>query len=174
MKTKMNAPALVLALLALLGTPHTTSAYYDPGVQRWINRDPLATQIPQNNRIWGDHLKIEAAEVPDLYTYVANDPIRSTDAFGLFVPRPKPITTSTICLSTTLIGIGVGVCLDVICEIHRQNERADCFQQCHENADAGEDNCRSKPTREERRRCWEKLYEDLANCIRDCNRKYSE
>ena len=30
-----------LTLLAVLSGPHLASAYYDPGVQRWINRDPL-------------------------------------------------------------------------------------------------------------------------------------
>jgi hypothetical protein len=42
MKTQMKPMIWSLALLALFSTPHLASAYYDPGVQRWINRDPLA------------------------------------------------------------------------------------------------------------------------------------
>jgi len=40
MKTQMKPLLSFLILLALLSGPHLASAYYDPGVQRWINRDP--------------------------------------------------------------------------------------------------------------------------------------
>jgi hypothetical protein len=46
MKTQMKPMIWSLALLALFSTPHLASAYYDPGVQRWINRDPLAGVVP--------------------------------------------------------------------------------------------------------------------------------
>jgi len=42
MKTQSKALVWTLALLALLSATNLASAYYDPGVQRWINRDPLA------------------------------------------------------------------------------------------------------------------------------------
>jgi hypothetical protein len=42
MKTQMKPLLMALALLAVLSAPNVASAYYDPGIQRWINRDPLA------------------------------------------------------------------------------------------------------------------------------------
>jgi uncharacterized protein RhaS with RHS repeats len=56
-----------LTLLAVLSGPHLASAYYDPGVQRWINRDPVQE--------WGG---------PNVYTYVGNDPINYVDPLGLW------------------------------------------------------------------------------------------
>jgi hypothetical protein len=41
MKTQMKPMIWLLTLLALLSGPHLASGYYDPGVQRWINRDPI-------------------------------------------------------------------------------------------------------------------------------------
>ena len=55
-----------LTLLALLLAPHLASAYYDPGVQRWINRDPIEEQGGLN-----------------LYCFVNNAPSRHWDFDGL-------------------------------------------------------------------------------------------
>ena len=33
-----------VTLPALFSVPNLASAYYDPGVQRWINRDPVADE----------------------------------------------------------------------------------------------------------------------------------
>jgi len=38
---KKLLPILIIPLLTLI-CQHTASAYYDPGVQRWINRDPIS------------------------------------------------------------------------------------------------------------------------------------
>lgn len=48
MKTQMKPMIWLLTLLALLSAPHLASAYYDPGVQRWINRDPLGEKGSRN------------------------------------------------------------------------------------------------------------------------------
>ena len=67
MKTQPKSVLLALALLALFSAPNLALAYYDPGVQRWINRDPLgerAFEIVQrpgfSDRVWHD-------EHPDQY-----------------------------------------------------------------------------------------------------------
>jgi hypothetical protein len=66
MKTQMKRALWFLILLALLSAPHLASAYYDPGVQRWMNRDPVQE--------WGG---------PNVYTYVGNNPINAVDPYGL-------------------------------------------------------------------------------------------
>lgn len=41
MKRHIHHTIGFVALLGLLSAPHLTSAYYDPGLQRWINRDAI-------------------------------------------------------------------------------------------------------------------------------------
>jgi uncharacterized protein RhaS with RHS repeats len=65
MKTQMKPTIWLLTLLALLSAPHLASAYYDPGVQRWLNRDPIAE--------WGGI---------NLYGYCSNSPIDTVDGEG--------------------------------------------------------------------------------------------
>jgi len=67
MKTRMNLAGLVLvlALLALLSSSHKASAYYDPGVQRWVSRDPDQERGGLN-----------------LYCFVLNNPIAGFDPLG--------------------------------------------------------------------------------------------
>lgn len=74
METQMKPTIWFLTLVALFSAPHLTSAYYDPGVQRWINRDP-----------------IEESGGVNLYEFAANGPTEEWDAFGLLVPLPRPL-----------------------------------------------------------------------------------
>jgi uncharacterized protein RhaS with RHS repeats len=64
-----------LTLLALLSAPDLASAYYDPGVQRWINRDPIGE--------WGG---------VNLFGFGNNQPASGIDAYGLewWVMLPYP------------------------------------------------------------------------------------
>ena len=62
---KKLRPILIIPLLTLI-CHHTASAYYDPGVQRWINRDPIAEDGGLN-----------------LYGFLLNDPLNEHDALGL-------------------------------------------------------------------------------------------
>jgi hypothetical protein len=73
-----------LTLLALLSGPHLASAYYDPGVQRWINRDPLGEsgfELPTRGRT--PALLIGVEQRGGLFTFVGNAPVRNVDVFGL-------------------------------------------------------------------------------------------
>jgi RHS repeat-associated protein len=72
-----------VTLLALVSSPHLASAYYDPGVQRWINRDPISERGFQRllSRISG------SLNTPQLYSFVANSPVTSADLFGLTIWR---------------------------------------------------------------------------------------
>jgi RHS repeat-associated protein len=80
MKTQMKPMIWLVALLALLSGPHLASAYYDPGVQRWINRDPVrepgfqAVKRP-NRTIRGSGL--------NFYLFVQNAPNLYVDPEGL-------------------------------------------------------------------------------------------
>jgi hypothetical protein len=61
---KKLLPMMLVPLFILL-CHQTASAYYDPGVQRWINRDPIAEDGG-----------------PNLYCFVLNEPVLSLDGFG--------------------------------------------------------------------------------------------
>jgi hypothetical protein len=71
MKTQTRAMFGCVTLLALFSAHHLASAYYDPGVQRWINRDPIEEHGGRN-----------------LYSFAANEPVAHFDALGLEIPWP--------------------------------------------------------------------------------------
>ena len=66
----------VIAIIWLL-TLTKASAFYDPSVQRWINRDPIEEQGGVN-----------------LFGFVGNESVNSFDPFGLF--ESHPILRSTV------------------------------------------------------------------------------
>ena len=80
MKIKMKRLLGFLTLLALFSVPRLASAYYDPGVQRWINRDPLGESGFERlrKRLDGPW----PAYMNDCF-YVANAPMDFIDALGL-------------------------------------------------------------------------------------------
>jgi hypothetical protein len=49
MKAKTNTLLIVVALLAYWVGLCNASAFYDPGAQRWLNRDPLGEIAGVNN-----------------------------------------------------------------------------------------------------------------------------
>jgi hypothetical protein len=63
--TTLKLPLLPLTLFAILATAPAANAYYDPGVQRWINRDPIQEQGGLN-----------------LYAFTGNGPVQRTDRDG--------------------------------------------------------------------------------------------
>ena len=138
------------------GLTHYLHRYYSPNLQRWLNRDPIEEDGGIN-----------------LYGFVLNNPIGDIDPFGtdLRPPRCCRPKTTRVC---TPIGIGILICVDVIIQICEENDRAKCHEDCHKAADDGEDECRKKPTPKLKAICWKKLYDDLAKCIQECNRRYPE
>jgi RHS repeat-associated protein len=74
-------PFLPLLLLLLL-SGQAAPAYYDPGVQRWINRDPV--EESGFRRLHGPGPASESEEAYP-YRYADNDPLYHTDAFGLMI-----------------------------------------------------------------------------------------
>jgi len=57
---------LPLIYLAILGVAPVANAYYDPGIQRWINRDPKSEEGGIN-----------------LFNFVNNDSVGQIDPYGL-------------------------------------------------------------------------------------------
>ena len=67
-----------LALLVFLFATQLASAFYDPSLGRWLNRDPIAEEGGSN-----------------LYGFVGSDPINQWDRFGL----NPPVTVGVAILS---------------------------------------------------------------------------
>jgi hypothetical protein len=88
-------------LLVLLSGAQAASAFYDANLGRWLNRDPLSDngsvvyevggrnptiQLSAINKLTAsgsDALSMFTAVNANLYTAVGNNPIQSTDAYGL-------------------------------------------------------------------------------------------
>jgi uncharacterized protein RhaS with RHS repeats len=66
MKSNRKYTALALGAFVFIVTTQVASAFYDPNLQRWINRDPIQESGGVN-----------------LYGYVGNNPISNTDPLGL-------------------------------------------------------------------------------------------
>ena len=66
MKRHVIGLKVALLIMGLWGCAYPAAAYYDPGVQRWINRDRM-----------GEHGGV------DLFTAIHNGPINWIDGFGL-------------------------------------------------------------------------------------------
>jgi len=120
MKTHMKRLLGFLILLALFSAPHLASAYYDPGVQRWINRDPLGEL---------GFIVLQVADVNaddkwdrDLnpFDFIANDPENGFDPVGLQVSvpphprRPYPVVYPTDNHGCS-VQFGSGGCIIVSC-----------------------------------------------------------
>ena len=61
---------LPATLLIFILSLQAASAFYDPGLQRWLNRDPIEERGDMNS---------------SLYTAVANSPLRFVDPYGLTI-----------------------------------------------------------------------------------------
>src|SRR5437899_9673723 len=76
-----------LPLCLLIWTTQTASAWYDPGLQRWINRDSIADSgfAPNLQRRTPDAGVRPAAALPSSggYVFVSNAPLTKRDPLGL-------------------------------------------------------------------------------------------
>ncbi|HEY5909856.1 MAG TPA: RHS repeat-associated core domain-containing protein, partial [Verrucomicrobiae bacterium] len=61
--------------------------FYDPTLQRWINRDPV--DEPGFNLARRNRATISLGE-PNMYLFVSNDPVSNSDLFGLRLIDPGP------------------------------------------------------------------------------------
>lgn len=83
-------------LLSLLGSMFTAHAWYEPSVQRWLNRDPL-NEPGFGLRMSGAHWAMDTSldgQIPEqevranLYAFVLNDPVGYSDPDGRSIFRP--------------------------------------------------------------------------------------
>lgn len=106
MKTR-NAFILASALLALLLSALPASAFYDPNLGRWIDRDPIDEQGGVN-----------------LYAFVFNSPVNSVDAFGECLP--------IICITCgACAAIPAGTCV-ALCAGGTWDVKGEGFASCFE------------------------------------------
>lgn len=89
-----------LPLLVLISSTQFASAFYDPDVQRWINRDPLGDF---GFKTLGHLIEDDKAAGQRAYCFVLNDPLNSIDAYGLAVTGSClcsfiPCTVSCACI----------------------------------------------------------------------------
>jgi hypothetical protein len=82
MKSRMQTLLHGLALLALFSTANVASAYYDPGVQRWINRDPIRDAAFQSLTL--RHPRRDARQY-NLSNFLEGAPSNKRDHWGLLV-----------------------------------------------------------------------------------------
>ncbi len=87
---KATSTLCIVAVLAPLLLPsHRAKAYYDPGVQRWVNRDPLEEQGFET-AVPGVRHRSRRTD----FIFVGNNPANYGDAYGLAIwvcVRPSPI-----------------------------------------------------------------------------------
>lgn len=74
--------------------------YYEPGMQRWVNRDPLADFAAERAILLdlislrlnaSSPFQFEMAKGANVYQFACNNPILKQDAWGLFVSVENPI-----------------------------------------------------------------------------------
>ena len=112
MKTQMKPLLWFLTLLALLSAQRLASAYYDPGVQRWINRDPHGERGGIN-----------------MYGFVGNRPVSIVDVDGRGLwPWPKKPTPPPPALPGILSGVS---CKAWLKSLSLEDCYACCVEQFH-------------------------------------------
>ena len=102
MKTNTSPVLIVVTLLAYWVYLCNASAFYDPGAQRWLNRDPLGEQgFTDLYTLGGTGISprqfSDLADSKNLYGFCGNDSITSVDLNGnqaqilkILVPRLFP------------------------------------------------------------------------------------
>jgi RHS repeat-associated protein len=83
MKPHSPVPMAVRIILLWFGLAGPASGYYDPSVQRWLNRDPI--NEPGFKLLTRNTRAFIAEEEKNLYGFVMNDPTSHLDARGLLL-----------------------------------------------------------------------------------------
>jgi len=85
MKKLIQVLSNCLPLFLLVSSTISTSAFYDPQLQRWVNRDPLGERGFEVLR----RSSIVSKRGSNLYTALNNNPLNAIDAFGLVEYNPS-------------------------------------------------------------------------------------
>jgi hypothetical protein len=100
MKANSNLVLIVVVLMTYWVGLSSASAFYDPGAQRWLNRDPLSNQgfiILKNNHPINRFYHLVFTVVGDdshagIYGYVNGSPVNRYDYLGLDSCPPPDCT----------------------------------------------------------------------------------
>jgi uncharacterized protein RhaS with RHS repeats len=144
---KILTPAL-LCLPLILISHQNACGYYDPGAQRWINRDPIGERGGAN-----------------LYEVLHNNPISTLDPLGRSVlddlcdpnsknrltPRQKDEAPQ-----------------DNRTPEQKKKDLEKCQDDCMASYDEDSEFCRSLRTSRSRNYCWRQAAKRLAKCMHDC------
>jgi RHS repeat-associated protein len=85
MKAIIFAIRAAVLLAALFLSAVTASAYYDPGMQRWLNRDPLGEsgfELVVKRPLPGKGF-VKEEPIANFYVFGENNPVLNSDPFGL-------------------------------------------------------------------------------------------
>ena len=96
----------ILTLFALFSAPPLASATYDPGVQRWINRDPVQERGHEllHRAFSANH------QTSNLYSYEENSPCSNVDPWGLaLLPNTSMYNCCQNCLTERRGAPGIGM-----------------------------------------------------------------
>ncbi len=115
--------------------------YYEPNLQRWVNRDPIAEEGGIN-----------------LFQFVANTPTINTDSFGESVFDDLSDPNSKNKLDDRQLT-----------ECEKEEKQAECRQGCHKKYDDDYRLCEQMPQGRVRDRCHRAILKSLQFCIRRCN-----
>jgi hypothetical protein len=87
---KMFQYRTIVTALFLTFMTFTAAGFYDPNLQRWVNRDPLGdfgnmNFITFRNRPSSKLVipAVERVEGPNIYSFIHNNAVTGSDAFGL-------------------------------------------------------------------------------------------
>ena len=133
MKAKANTVLMVVALMAYWIGLCNARAFYDPGIQRWLNRDPLmdagSTVFDQMSQRTSSKLFRHEQRQPNGYEFVNNAPVIQFDLFGLWSPGlPYNVPPGPAC---DAYGCGSkGSALKWICNHAGNNPWANCVRGC--------------------------------------------
>ncbi len=162
MKRIIRTLSLITPLLFTLASAPDALAYYDPGVQRWINRDPLGEQGFETQARTGSEpvywVKVETREGSNLYRFTANNSINRVDPFGESILDDLKDPNSKNRLDSR-----------EITECDKRKEQEKCRQRCRDDYDEDYDLCDQKPRGRPRDRCHQAILRSLEFCIRRCN-----
>ncbi len=116
--------------------------FYDPYLQRWVNRDPI--KEPGFNLLIGSQGTFHLDEAKNLYAFVQNDPLYSIDNWGLVkkCPECKSQWKAPLYILTKLPILKLAVCesafkaCNIDCAVEygeESNEKDSCLEHCFDD-----------------------------------------
>jgi hypothetical protein len=80
MQLRTHTLTVAMLISLWLGLAEPACGFYDPSVQRWLNRDPIAEAASARLRGEGGY---SSGDSPNAYLFVQNEPCASLDSWGL-------------------------------------------------------------------------------------------